>query len=117
MTVRGTLGQQGSQGPVGPPGTASVVIAPLTGAAVELADDTQILILNPAGTIASCSIDLSAAPTDGQIIEISSTQTITVLTVTAAAAISGAGAITITPLIGLSWRYNAALTRWVRRAG
>lgn len=114
MSVRGTLGQQG---PIGPPGTSSVVAAPLTGSSIDLTDDTQILVLNPAGTIASCGVELPGSPTDGQVIEISSTQTITVFTVTAAAAISGAGAITINALTPLSWRYIAALTRWVRRIG
>lgn len=112
MSIRGTLGQQG---PIGPPGTASVIATPLTGASIELSDNNQILVLNPAGTIAACGIELPGSPTDGQIIEISSTQIVTILTVTAAAAISGAGAITITPLFGLSWRYISALNRWVRR--
>lgn len=112
MSVRGTLGQQG---PIGPPGTASVIAAPTNGAGIELVDTTQILVLNPAGTIASASVTLPGSPTDGQVIEISSTRTITVFTVSAPATITGGGALTITALIGLSWRYIAALTTWVRR--
>lgn len=112
MSVRGTLGQRG---PIGPPGTVSVVQVVTVGFSVQIADTTQILVLNPAGLLASGAVTLAANPTDGQVIEISSTQTITVFTVSASQTIRGGGAITIGAATGLAWRYIQSINTWVRR--
>lgn len=115
MSVRGTLGQRGPTGPIGPPGTDSLVVAVTNGFNLDLLDTTQILVLNPAGTLATGAIDIPGAPTDGQVIEVSTTQTVTAFTVAASTTIRGGGLLTITPLIGLSWRYIASIATWVRR--
>lgn len=115
MSVRGTLGQQGQIGPMGPPGTESVVLVVTLGFNYEIADETQILVLNPAGLLASGTLTLSSNPTDGQIIEISSTQTVTALTVNAGQTIKGAGVLTIGASTGLSWRYIQSINTWIRR--
>lgn len=90
---------------------------------VTAADAINSMLLNPAGTIATFAITMPANPIDGQIFELSSTQTVSTLTMTANAAqiIQGsavAGSITIASFgvtSGASWRWILALTQWVRR--
>jgi hypothetical protein len=96
--------------------TGKSVQAPTTGFAITIAAGITRLILNPAGTLASGTITMPAAPVDGQIVEISTTQTVTALTVSAntGQTISGA-ASTIVATAGLSWAYELSLTKWIRR--
>jgi hypothetical protein len=54
--------------------------APLTGTTVAMNDTDAVLILNPAGTLASLVVDLPPAPLNGQRVKITSTQTITIFT-------------------------------------
>lgn len=90
---------------------------------VTAADAINSMLLNPAGTIATFAITMPANPIDGQIFELSSTQTVSTLTMTANAGqiIQGsavAGSITIASFgvtNGASWRWILALTQWVRR--
>ena len=56
------------------------VIAPLTGASVTILDQTTNYVINPAGIIAALTVTMPANPYDGQIINISATQTVTTLT-------------------------------------
>lgn len=59
------------------------VEVPLTGFSITL-DSCPILVINPAGTLATGTVLLPATPLDGQQASIISTQTQTALTVTAA---------------------------------
>ena len=52
-----------------------------TGFAYTFAAGTQVLVMNPAGTLATGTITMPAAPVDGMNITISSTQQITALTI------------------------------------
>jgi hypothetical protein len=55
--------------------------APTTGFSYTFAAGTQVLVMNPAGTLATGTITMPASPADGMTITFSSTQTITALTV------------------------------------
>jgi hypothetical protein len=57
--------------------------APTTGFSYTFAAGTTVLVMNPAGTLATGTITMPAAPADGMNITFSSTQTITALTVNA----------------------------------
>ena len=48
-----------------------------TGFSYTFAAGTQVLVINPAGTLATGTITMPAAPADGMTITFSSTQTIT----------------------------------------
>ena len=52
-----------------------------TGFSYTFAAGTTVLVINPAGTLATGTITMPAAPADGMTISFSSTQTITALTV------------------------------------
>jgi hypothetical protein len=54
-----------------------------TGFSYTFAAGTTVLVMNPAGTLATGTITMPAAPADGMTITFSSTQTITALTVNA----------------------------------
>lgn len=102
-------------GPMPPPGTDSTVVVPVNLFSYFMADAVGILVLNPAGLLAAGTVNLPPNPTDGWVVEISSTRTITVLTVAASQPITGGGALTIGAVAGLSWRYVASINTWVRR--
>ena len=57
--------------------------APTTGFSYTFAAGTTVLVMNPAGTLATGTITMPASPADGMTITFSSTQTITALTVNA----------------------------------
>jgi hypothetical protein len=59
------------------------VEVPLTGFSIQL-DNNPILVIEPAGTLATGTVLLPASPLDGQQATIVSTQTQTALTITAA---------------------------------
>jgi hypothetical protein len=52
-----------------------------TGFSYTFAAGTQVLVMNPAGTLATGTITMPASPSDGMVITFSSTQTITSLTI------------------------------------
>jgi hypothetical protein len=89
---------------------------PLTGATIVVANTSRTLVIDPAGTLAALTVQLPAAPIDGQLVEFSTSQVLTSLTVspnggqtmgnglpTSAAAGQGFGFI-----------YRLALTKWFR---
>lgn len=88
---------------------------PTTGFTITVANATQSLILNPAGTLAAGTITMPATPIDGQEVRFSSTQTVTALTVSpnAAQTISNAPT-TIAPGQGYGYIYHLATTNWFR---
>jgi hypothetical protein len=70
---------------------------PTTGFSYTFASGTNVLVMNPAGTLATGTITMPAAPADGMTITFSSTQTITALTVNANTGQSIVSAATVLP--------------------
>jgi hypothetical protein len=68
-----------------------------TGFSYTFAAGTTVLVMNPAGTLATGTITMPAAPADGMTISFSSTRTITALTVNANTGQSIVGAPTVLP--------------------
>jgi hypothetical protein len=85
-----------------------------TGFSYTFASGTQMLVINPAGTLATGTITMPAAPADGMVVTISSTQPITALTVNAntGQTISNGGARGLQSGGSLSYMYNLANTAW-----
>lgn len=54
-----------------------------TGFSYTFASGTQMLVINPAGTLATGTITMPAAPADGMVVTFNSSQIITALTVSA----------------------------------
>lgn len=69
---------------------------------------TGILVLNPAGTLATGTVNLPSSPPDGALAEISSTQTQTALVVAAATGdlIAGAAVTALVANTRVGWRYS-----------
>ena len=84
-----------------------------TGFSYTFAAGTTVLVMNPAGTLATGTITMPAAPADGMTISFSSTQTITALTVSANTGQSIVGNST-TMLAGgaASFVYRLSNTTW-----
>jgi hypothetical protein len=88
---------------------------PTTGFSITIANYTSTLILNPAGTLASGTITMPASPIDGQIVQVSSSQTVTALTVSPNTGQTLSGApTTITATAGFRYIYNLSGTNWYR---
>jgi len=87
---------------------------PLAGFSIQVAENTNAVVLAPAGTLATGAILLPLAPAQGQELELSSTQTQSALTVTAGAGHTIVGAA-VTALVAVSmrkWRFVG--TVWYR---
>lgn len=91
------------------------VQVPTTGFTITVANNTSTLLLNPAGTLATGTVTMPAAPFDGQEVRFSSTQIVTTLTVSpnASQTISNAPS-TIAAGQGYAWIYHLATTNWFR---
>lgn len=85
----GATGPTGASGATGPTGVAGVsgvidttynIDTPSAGGTVTIPDSTYTEIIDPAGTIATLTIVLPAAPINGQIVRIKFTQVVTALT-------------------------------------
>lgn len=61
----------------------ATVVTPLTGATITFDNNTQQIIVNPAGTLATLFVHLPQYPADGQICETSFSQNITAISFTA----------------------------------
>lgn len=90
---------------------------PVTGQTFTVPAFSGSAVFNPAGALATQTIKLPSTPIDGQIFEISVTQTITTATWQ-----DGAGAANVlnppaNPVSpgGYSWRYISSLGKWLRR--
>ena len=87
--------------------------ASTTGFSYTFAAGTTVLVMNPAGTLATGTITMPASPADGMTITFSSTQTITALTVNAntgqsivsapTTLLAGQAATYVYRLTGTSW--------------
>jgi len=86
---------------------------PTTGFSYTFAAGVQTLIMNPAGTLATGTITMPAAPADGMVITFSTTQAITALTVAANTGQTINNATT-TLAVGqsMSYVYRSASTAW-----
>jgi hypothetical protein len=86
---------------------------------LQISNNVTNVVLNPAGAIATVTITMPTAPYDGQIVRISSSQTVTSLTVSAAAGQSitnAPSAITVsaTGSYGVAFLYRGTNTTWYR---
>ena len=90
---------------------------PTTGFSYTFASGTTVLVIDPAGTLATGTITMPAAPADGMTISFSSDQTITALTVNANAGQSIVGNPT-TLLAGgaATFVYRLSNTTWYAQA-
>jgi hypothetical protein len=91
------------------------VVTPLTGTSHQMLDQTTTVIINPAGTIATYTLQFPNNPYDGQQISITSTQTITSLTLSPGPGQTVVGAVTTmsaSNLTHLTYIYSAALLTW-----
>lgn len=88
--------------------------APTTGFTITIGDDIKRLILNPAGTLATGTIKFPATPKDGQVVYISSTQTITALTLSGNGNTVKNAVTTLTsgPLNAVAYYFDLATTTW-----
>jgi hypothetical protein len=76
---------------------------------------TQVLVINPAGTLATGTITMPASPADGMTIRFSSSQIITALTVSANTGQSIVSAVTtLAAGGGAAYIYRLANTTWYR---
>jgi hypothetical protein len=89
-----------------------------TGFSYTFAAGTTTLIANPAGTLATGTVTMPAAPGDGMVVTIESTQQVTALTVAANTGQSLVGAPTqLVPNQPLSFVYRLTNTTWYPYAG
>lgn len=88
---------------------------PSSGFAITMANNTPVLVLKPAGTLAVGAVLLPAVPVDGMIARVTSTQTITTLIVgpSPGQAITNAPT-TILAGTGFSYLYRLLDNTWYR---
>jgi hypothetical protein len=92
---------------------AYTVNTPTTGFTFTVPARTSVVILTPAGTLATGTLTLPAAPVDGQRVELLCSATVTALTVAANAGQTLSGTVTTcTASAGHIWRYRATNTTW-----
>jgi hypothetical protein len=90
---------------------------PLTGTSQTVPADAEVVLVNPAGTIAAFTLTLPAASYDGQRITCCFDQVITALTMAASGSDTLKGALTAATAKGFAtWRYRTADTSWYRVA-
>ena len=88
---------------------------PVTGFSYTGANTTGVLVLDPAGVLATGTVVMPAAPTANQTFTVSSTQVVTALTISPNAGQTVAGAITTIAANGYaSWVYRSTNTTWYR---
>jgi hypothetical protein len=87
--------------------------APTTGFSYTFAAGTNVLVMNPAGTLATGTITMPASPADGMTITFSSSQQITALTVQGNTGQSMSNAVTFLPAkTAASYVYRLSNTTW-----
>ena len=73
---------------------------------------TQVLIIEPAGTLATGTITMPASPADGMTITVESTQQVTALTMSGNGGTIVGPAVQLIPNQPLSWVYRTSNTTW-----
>jgi hypothetical protein len=89
------------------------LVAPLTGFNLQIGNVGSFIIA-PAGTLASGALVFPAAPFDGQILRIKSTQQVTSLSMSAGANTIESPLTAIGPGGFASWQYAKAQATWYR---
>jgi len=85
---------------------------PVTGFTYTFAAGTQVLVMNPAGTLATGTITMPALPADGMTITFSSSQQITALTMAGNGATVSNGITALAAGQAMAYIYRAASTTW-----
>lgn len=86
-----------------------------TGFSYTFAAGIQVLIIEPAGTLATGTVTMPASPSDGMTVRFSSSQIITALTVSANTGQSIVSAVTtLAAGGGAAYLYRLANTTWYR---
>jgi hypothetical protein len=87
-----------------------------TGFTYTFAAGTQTLVINPAGTLATGTITMPAAPADGMLITITTTQQITALTIAgnSGQSIGGAQVSSMAANSAMTFVYRLTNTTWYR---
>jgi len=89
-----------------------------TAFAYTFAAGTQVLVIVPAATLATGTITMPAAPADGMVITVQSSQQVTALTFNANTGQTLVGtAVQLIPNQPLSWVYRLTDTTWYPMAG
>ena len=83
-----------------------------TGFTYTFAAGTQVLVINPAGTLATGTITMPAAPVDGMTITFSSSQQITALTMAGNGATISGATTSMPAKSGVTYVYRATGTTW-----
>lgn len=90
-------------------------LVPLTGFTKTVSNTTNVLVLEPAGTLATGTVTMPASPVNNQVVRISSTQIITALTVSPNTGQTVKGAPTTIAANGaVGWVYRQSNTTWYR---
>lgn len=90
-------------------------VTPSTGFSNTVANSTGVYIISPAGTLATGTITMPAAPVDKQRVVITTTQTITALTHNPNTGQTLKGALTtLTANSSGTWVYRSTDTTWYR---
>ena len=88
---------------------------PTVGFNITVPNNVNAYVINPAGTLASGTFVMPAAPYDGQKVKFSTSQTVTTLTVSANSGQTLIGApSTITSIAPFTYLYTAASKTWYR---
>ena len=85
---------------------------PTTGFTYTFAAGTQVLVMNPAGTLATGTITMPASPADGMTITFSSSQQITALTMAGNGATINSAITSLGAKQAVSYVYRATGTTW-----
>jgi hypothetical protein len=83
-----------------------------TGFTYTFAAGTQVLVINPAGTLATGTITMPASPADGMTITFSSSQQITALTMSGNGATINSAITSLSAKQAASYIYRATGTTW-----
>lgn len=88
---------------------------PVTGFSITIANNTEFLILEPAGNLASGTITLPPGPLDGQSLTIACTKNVSGLTLTPNTGQTVATtAASLSAGVGISFLYRSANATWYR---
>jgi hypothetical protein len=94
---------------------ASVSVqTPTTGFSITITNGVGSLILTPAGTLATGTVNMPSTPVNGQIIRIASTQIVTALTLGGNGHTVNSGVTTISAGTGVAYMYYTTNTTWYR---
>lgn len=95
-----------------------VVVAPTTGFTQTVGNTNNVLILNPAGTLATGTVKMPAAPSqDGQEVTVTSTQIITSMTIqanTGQTMFGGFTGVVFAANQAATWKWQASSSIWFR---